>query len=68
MNTILLKSNDIECDGCKNSITRAVSTLTGVTSVEVNVGEKSVEVKFDEPATEGQIRETITGAGFAIEN
>lgn len=66
MNTITLKSADIHCDACANSIRNTVGKLEGVQSLDVDVVGQSVTVSFAEPATEDQVRETMAHAGFDI--
>ncbi len=66
MKNITLKSADIHCDACANSIQSTVGKLDGVESVNVDVAAQTVEVSFDEPTNEGQIKETMTDAGFAV--
>ena len=66
MKHITLKSADIHCDACANSIRNTVGKLDGVESVEVDVAAQTVEVTFDEPTNEHQIRETMADAGFDI--
>ena len=66
MKNITLKSAEIHCDACANSIRNTVGKLDGVESVDVDVAAQTVEVSFGEPATEQEIRETMTGAGFDL--
>lgn len=66
MNTITLKSADIHCDACANSIRNTVGKLEGVQSLEVDIDGQTVTVSFLEPATESQVRETMVDAGFDI--
>jgi copper chaperone CopZ len=66
MNTLTLKSNDIHCDGCAASIVRAVSALSGVHDVKVDVDAKTISVDFEESADPDSIKEAIEDAGFAI--
>ena len=42
------KVPDIECDGCANSIKKALGTRPGVRSVNVAVDDKTVTVEYDE--------------------
>jgi copper chaperone len=53
------------CQGCVGSVTRAVSAVTGVESVDVDLAGKRATVRFD-PAltTPARVREAIQDAGF----
>jgi copper chaperone CopZ len=66
MKTITLKSADIHCDACANSIKNTVGKLNGVESVDVNVAEQTTTINFDDPATVAQVRESMEDAGFDI--
>jgi len=67
MKQITLKSNDIHCDACANSIVNTVGKVIGVENVAVDVDSQTATVYFDSPATEQQVREAMTDAGFDIE-
>jgi copper chaperone CopZ len=55
----------IHCDGCADSIKRSLGRLPGVQTVEVDVADKRVDVKFDESATDEQsLRQRLEMAGF----
>jgi copper ion binding protein len=45
---ITLTVPDISCDHCKTTIEGAISQLTGVDSVTVDVEERTVALDFDE--------------------
>jgi copper chaperone len=55
---------DIECDGCANSIKRALGRLAGIETVEVDVEAKNVTVGYDSPANEATVRSALDSAGF----
>jgi copper chaperone len=53
------------CGGCVRSVTRVVSELSGVKSVDVSLPEKSAKVEYDAAAvTPAAIVTAIEGAGF----
>jgi copper chaperone CopZ len=57
----------IVCDTCAASIRNAVAPLPGVGGVEVDLGAKTVCVRYDAGRTDaGKIRERIAGAGFEV--
>jgi copper chaperone CopZ len=66
MKNITLKSADIHCDACANSIQNTVGKLDGVEHLAVDVAAQAVTVYFDPPVTEDQIRETMDDAGFEV--
>jgi copper chaperone len=69
MEETTLHAPDIECDGCANSIKRAVGRLHGIESVEVNVDAKDVTVRFDENLlNQTQIVLVLDQAGFPVAN
>ena len=55
---------DIECDGCANSIKRALGRVTGIQAVEVDVPAKNVMVRYDSPADAVTVRSALDSAGF----
>jgi copper chaperone CopZ len=50
---------NIGCDGCVRSIKNAVSEVSGVQSVEGDENTKQVTVKWENPATWQQIKDTL---------
>lgn len=66
MTQIKLTVPDISCDHCKMSIEGAVGELAGVSQVEVSVAERTVDVNYDEPVTEGEIVTAIEGQGYEV--
>lgn len=66
MKTLILKSADIHCDGCAASIKRALTGITGVNDVQVDIEAQTVRVEYDAPADEQQIEAAMDDAGFAI--
>jgi copper chaperone len=65
MTQLSLTAPDIECDGCANSIRKALGAALGIASVTVDVPTKAVAVEFDEVATsERNVRELLDDIGF----
>jgi copper chaperone CopZ len=55
----------IRCEGCAETITKALAGLTGVTGSRVGVSLKEVRVEFDPARTdEGRVRRALAEAGF----
>ena len=60
---------DISCDGCANSIKRALGKLEGVQGVEVTVAEKRVLVRYDANSVSAeQVQNRLEQAGFPAQN
>ncbi len=55
----------ISCDNCRDAIERQVGTVSGVASVVVDVGAKTVRVEGD--AGDAAIRLAIDEAGYDVE-
>ncbi len=58
---------DIECDGCANSIKRALGARPGVQSVDVAVDEKTVTVLYDESVIGAEsLAQSLDDIGFPV--
>ncbi len=67
MKQVTLQAPEIHCDHCKMSIEAAVSTLAGVSSVEVGIADATVDVAFDEGAIDlDAIKRAIEEQGYAV--
>ena len=55
----------IQCEGCAETITKALKAQDGNAKVEVNVEKKTVSV--DANMSESSIKQTITAAGHSVE-
>jgi len=59
--------NGMSCNNCKQAVERALSNLTGVSAVDVNLAEGNVTVNFDENVvTLGDIRTEIENQGYDV--
>ena len=58
------KAPDIECDGCANSIRRALGNVQGVSEVAVDVDAKTVQVTHEGSATTQVVADALDRAGF----
>jgi copper chaperone CopZ len=55
----------IKCEGCVQTITKALSGLAGVQATEVTIPSREVRVEFDEARLEeGRVRQTLVEVGF----
>lgn len=58
----------ISCEGCANAIRRALSNVSGVLGVDVNVAGREVKVTFDEGrVAPPEIQAAIQDAGYDTE-
>ena len=56
--------NNISCGHCTNSIKTELAEVAGVTAVEAEPGAKDVTVKWEDPATEDQIRNVLAEINY----
>jgi copper chaperone len=55
----------IECEGCVESITKALNGLPGVHATEVTIPSREVRVEFDAAQIEdSRLRQALVEAGF----
>ena len=58
---------DVSCGHCKMAIEKAVGALEGVSSVDVSVEGKTVDIDFDEGRVEEtSILETLEDTGYPV--
>jgi copper chaperone len=59
--------DDMVCRYCKNMVTRLVSSINGVSRVNVNVPDRTVNVTYDSQKTdEYVIKITLLEAGYRL--
>jgi len=56
----------ISCGHCVNAIKTELSELDGVSRVEGDIAAKSIEVEWDAPATENQIKSKLTEINYPV--
>jgi copper chaperone len=66
MTTLTISVPDISCGHCKSSIEGALQPLDGVTSAEVSIEARTVDVAFDGPTTLGEIVAAIEAQGYEV--
>lgn len=65
MPTKTLKVPKIKCEGCAETITRALGALPGIAGSRVEIAVKEVHVEYDPGLVdEGRIRRALAEAGF----
>ena len=65
METVELKVEGMDCEGCVKSVTRMLSGVAGVASVDVSLAEGRARVTYD-PAKSGptEFKRAIERAGY----
>ena len=65
MQTIELKVEGMDCDGCVKSVTRMLSGVPGVQKVDVSLAEARARVTFD-PSKAGvaEMKRAVERAGY----
>lgn len=65
METVELKVEGMDCEGCVKSVTRMLSGVPGVSSVDVSLAEARARVTYDpQKATVPQMKKAVERAGF----
>jgi len=65
METVELKVEGMDCEGCVKSVTRMLSGVPGVTAVEVSLEKNQARVSYD-PAKSGlaDFKRAVERAGY----
>ncbi len=66
MNTMLCGVSGIQNKENKTQIKNALNKLDGVNEVGVNLVTGTIEIKYNDPATENDIKNCIENTGFKI--
>jgi copper chaperone CopZ len=66
MNQMLCSVSGIQNKECKTQIKNALDKIEGVNEVGVNLSTGTIEIKYNEPATENDIKSCIEDSGFKI--
>jgi len=67
MEKVVLNVEGMSCGHCQAAVEKAVSGLTGVESVKVDLGEKKVEVEFNSSqVTLAAIKDAIEDQGYDV--
>ena len=67
MDRIHLSVNGIQNSQSKTSLKNALEKIEGVQIINIDMGQGSVEVGFNDPVTEADIMSCIENTGFMIE-
>jgi copper chaperone CopZ len=66
MNTVVYTVPKIHCDHCLHTIETELGDIPGVEAVKANLGDKKVMVRFSQPATEDQLKATLTEIDYPV--
>ena len=67
MQKLILNVEGMSCSHCENRVKNAVGALSGVSSVNVSLSEKTVSVELDPSAvTEKQVKDAIEEQGYNV--
>ena len=62
-----LVAPDISCENCQRAIEGAIGSLTGVSSVKVDIPTKTVQITYDpETVTLAKIEEVLDDNGYTV--
>lgn len=67
MKTFTVKTPDITCGGCANSIKNALGKMDGIEKVEVDVDTKTVSIEHGAQISRQQIEAKLDDIGFPVE-
>lgn len=63
--TETIKIEDMNCNKCKETITKFIKECEGIVNLDFNLNNKTLKVDFDPPATIEKIKEAIEDSGFS---
>lgn len=66
MNTMLCGVSGIQNKECKTQIKNALNKIQGVNEVGVNLTTGTVEIQYNDPASETELKSCIENSGFQI--
>lgn len=66
MKTITYSVPNISCGHCVHTIQTEVADLQGVKTVKADLGTKKVEVTYDTPASEEQIKTLLAEINYPV--
>ena len=66
MYTMLCSVSGMQNKECKTQIKNALNKIKGVNEVGVNLTSGTVEIQYNDPATEIELKDCIENSGFKI--
>ena len=67
MYTMLCSVSGIQNKECKTQIKNALNKIDGVNGVGVNLNTGTIEIQYNDPATENELKNCIEKTGFKIQ-
>jgi len=67
MKTVVYSVPNISCSHCIHAIQTEVSDVQGVMSVKADLPAKKVEIAFDAPATEEQLKSLLAEINYPVQ-
>ena len=64
----VVKIEGMQCNHCKMSVEKALSSLEGVTKVEVSLEKKTAIIESQKEIDDNKIKQVIEEAGFEVKN
>ncbi len=64
--TKIFQVEGMRCQKCVDKIEKFVGEIEGIQRIQVDLSAHSVEVDYELPADEGQIKEAILDSGFDV--
>lgn len=64
MKTISIEG--MQCNHCKMSVEKALNSIEGITSVEVNLENKNAVIEYSKEIENDKIKSVIEDAGFEV--
>lgn len=62
----IIKIEGMQCNHCKMTVEKALSSLDGVTKVEVSLENKRATIEMTKEVDDNKIKEVIEEAGFEV--
>lgn len=66
MNTKTVSIEGMSCNHCKMTVEKALSSIDGVTKVEVSLENKNAVIKSEEEIDDNKIKEVVEEAGYIV--
>ena len=66
MKTVTYSVPDIMCEHCIHTIQTEVAEVQGVASVKADQATKKVQIAFDAPATEEQLKKVLAEINYPV--
>ncbi|MBE2228641.1 MAG: heavy-metal-associated domain-containing protein [Ignavibacteria bacterium] len=65
---VKIKCTEMSCDACKRSITKSISQLRGIKSLDIDLETKIITAIIDDTMTDEQsVLNAVVGAGYEAE-